>query len=417
MGDRQELSLYLHIPFCLRKCKYCDFLSAPADEETRQRYTKCLTAQIREQTEMAGAYRVISVFFGGGTPTVLPADDLCGLLRAVKETFTPAEGGWDGVEITTECNPATYTETEFEKLINAGFNRLSIGLQSASDQDLSCLGRIHSFGDFLKCYEDARKAGFRNINVDLMSALPGQSPESFENTLHTVCRLSPEHVSVYSLIIEEGTPFYELYGKEDAYRQKTGESLGLLPDEDTERSMVRRTGEILAEYGYEQYEFSNYAKPGFSCRHNRVYWRGGDYLGLGLGAASLLGQRRFRQTSDLQRYVSRGSKDKKAPETGSFEKDREGSICPALQEAEEVLDLTLKDRMEEFMFLGLRMTQGVSEREFQKRFGRRLEEVYGKVLFKYRDLKLMEKKKEYWYLTKQGRDVSNPILADFLLDP
>ena len=389
---KRELSLYLHIPFCIRKCKYCDFLSAPADAETKDRYVRRLIREIKDQAEIAGDYEVISVFFGGGTPTSLPAEDLSGLLEAIRQTFTPKGGSWEKAEITTECNPATYGKRELEILKKAGFNRLSIGLQSVHDEELKLLGRVHTYRDFLSCFEAARAAGFDNINVDLMSALPGQSLETYLNSVKTVAALSPEHISAYSLIIEEGTPFYDLYGQEDAYRAKTGNSNGALPNEDTEREMYLQTKAVLSENGYSRYEISNYAKPGRECRHNLVYWSGGDYLGLGIGAASFLNHVRIKNGEDLKSYLDL----EKIP-------------------VSEKIKLSKEDLMEEFMFLGLRKMQGVSENEFFSRFGHRMEEVYGTVLEQYRKEGLMEREGDLWRLTEKGIDVSNPVLAGFLL--
>ena len=389
---KRELSLYLHIPFCIRKCKYCDFLSAPADAETKDRYVRRLIREIEDKAEIAGGYEVISVFFGGGTPTTLPAEDLAGLLDAIKRIFTPKGGSWEKAEITTECNPATYGKTEFEVLKKAGFNRLSIGLQSCDNEELKLLGRIHTYEDFLRCYEAARSAGFDNINIDLMGGLPCQSAEAWQRNLETVTALNPEHISAYSLIIEEGTPFYELYGEEDEYRAKTGESRGNLPDEETERLMYRRTKEILRSAGYERYEISNYAKPGRESRHNLVYWSGGAYLGLGLGAASYMDQVRFKNGDDLKEYLA----SEEIP-------------------VSEKMELSKQDRMEEFMFLGLRKMRGVSEKEFYDRFDLGMEEVYGNVLKEYEEEGLMERVGDHWRLTEKGIDVSNPVLAGFLL--
>ncbi len=389
---KRELSLYLHIPFCIRKCKYCDFLSAPADAETKDRYVRRLIREIEGQAEIAGAYEVISVFFGGGTPTTLPADSLSKVLSAVKRVFAPVGGSWNNAEITTECNPATYGKEDFEILKRAGFNRLSIGLQSVHDEELELLGRVHGYRDFLACFEAARHAGFDNINVDLMSALPGQSLEAYLESVKQIAALLPEHISAYSLIIEEGTAFYDLYGEEDAYREKTGNSRGNLPDEETERQMYRRTKEILSDAGYSRYEISNYAMPGRECRHNLVYWSGGDYLGFGLGAASFMDRVRFRNGDDLKTYLD----SERTPIT-------------------ERMELTKQDMMEEFMFLGLRRMKGVSEKEFLARFDLRMEEVYGSVLKRYETEGLMKRDGELWSLTEQGVDVSNPVLAGFLL--
>ena len=264
----------------------------------------------------------------------------------------------------------------------SGINRLSIGLQSADDKELKYLGRIHSYDSFLKSYQRARQAGFKNINVDLMSALPGQDVHSWKTTLKKVMMLKPEHISAYSLIIEEGTPFAECELD--------------LPDEDTEYQMYEDTAGILAEYGYQQYEISNYAKDGYACRHNIGYWKRTEYLGLGLGASSLYGENRFSNTRDMQEYLGF---------SGNTERIRK-----------DVLKLSLKDQIEEFMYLGLRMTEGISEIDFEQNFGQKLENIYGSVLQKYKETGFLEKTGANWRFTRKGIHVSNHILAEFLLD-
>ena len=374
---RIPLELYVHIPFCVRKCQYCDFLSGPSDEETKDRYIEALLKEIRaaEHTE---DYEIVSVFIGGGTPSALKAEAIASIMRTLQEKFFFCEDA----EVTIEANPGT---VDLEKLTiyrNVGINRLSLGLQSTDAEELKLLGRIHSYEEFLKSYEWAREAGFSNINIDLMFAIPGQTGEAWRQHLYQVAELNPEHISAYSLIIEEGTPFAE-------------QNLDL-PDEDTEYQMYEDTAEILERYGYRQYEISNYAKQGYMCRHNAGYWQRLEYLGFGLGASSLYGGMRFSNTHQMQEYL----KESRNPD----------------QIRKDVTVLSRNEQIEEFMFLGLRMTEGISEKKFEKNFNVRLMDIYGDILQKYEETGFMEHIETKWRLTRKGIHVSNHILADFLLD-
>ena len=290
---KKELEIYIHIPFCVRKCAYCDFLSGPAAPEEQKAYVQALIKEIRAAACYRSRYEVTTIFFGGGTPSLLAGEQLDEIMRTIKESFPIREDA----EITMEMNPGTANREKLKAYRQAGINRLSIGLQSANNQELKILGRIHTFETFLETYQMAREEGFDNINVDLMSALPGQTETSYEETVQKVLTLAPEHISSYSLIIEEGTPFFEWYGKGE-----TG-NMPELPDEDTERCMYRRTKELLEEAGYYRYEVSNYALPGKECRHNIGYWERKDYLGFGIGAASLLEENRFSNVRDRSVYV------------------------------------------------------------------------------------------------------------------
>ena len=376
--NKKELELYIHIPFCVRKCSYCDFLSAPATEQTREAYMAALFAEIGGRAKDYSDRTVTSIFIGGGTPSLLSGEQIGQLMDRIREQFAMAQDA----EITMEVNPGTASA---EKLRNfyTGINRLSIGMQSAQAEELKNLGRIHDFEGFCQVYREAVEAGFTNINVDIMSGLPGQTLASYRDTLEKVLHLEPmpQHISAYSLIVEPGTPFAE---------QKLD-----LPDEDTEREMYARTAEILAEYGFFQYEISNYAKPGFACRHNIGYWKRTDYLGFGPSAASLFGNRRWTNTADRSLYLKA---------CGALEKIRED---------EEIL--SRQDAMEEFMFLGLRMTQGISTAEFEEKFGKEIHAVYGGVLKKYEAMHLLQEHSGRLVLTRDGISVSNVILADFLL--
>ena len=374
---RKQLELYIHIPFCIRKCQYCDFLSGPSDRKTRDRYMDALQKEIQAVRDVE-AYEIVSVFIGGGTPSVLEAGAIASLMDTVRKKFALR----DDIEITIEANPGTVDREKLSVFRRAGINRLSLGLQSTDPAELKMLGRIHTYEEFLQSYRMARAAGFDNINIDLMFAVPGQTEEAWKQHLREVAELEPEHISAYSLIIEEGTPFAE-------------KELDL-PDEDTEYQMYEDTAEILKEYGYHQYEISNYAKKGYECRHNAGYWKRTEYLGLGLGASSLYGGLRFFNTRDMQEYLRFSDQAEKI--------------------RKEVTRLGRKDEIEEFMYLGLRMTEGVSEEDFEEKFGEKLENIYAPVLQKYKETGFLEYTGTNWRFTRKGIHVSNHILADFLLD-
>jgi oxygen-independent coproporphyrinogen-3 oxidase len=382
------MELYIHIPFCVKKCAYCDFLSAPADSETIEQYLIIMEKQLVSQ---AASFRkqpkkqIETVFIGGGTPSILSAGQISRLLDVVRREFPLAEH----TEITMEANPGTLNRAKAQALVESGINRVSLGLQSASDKELLMLGRIHTYREFLHSYELLREFGIQNINVDLMSALPGQTAASYEKTLHQVLALHPEHISAYSLIIEEGTPFYERYREDEIIRERGGVPR-LLPDEESERHMYELTGELLADYGYERYEISNYAREGKACRHNIGYWTGEEYLGIGLGASSYIEETRFRNTDRLCDYL------------------RE-DFAPC-----ELQHLSKNDRMAEFFYLGLRMCAGVAKADFVQRFGLGAEQVYGSVLAELVTEQLLEDTGSHYRLTPFGRDVSNQVLYRFL---
>ena len=399
--------LYVHIPFCVKKCAYCDFLSFQATEETKNNYVDLLCEEIEREAVRYPNHRGTTVFFGGGTPTVLSPGQLERILCQLEKCFSVNLTDMsrdkyvrdeEEPEITLECNPGTVTEEDLRRLRAVGFDRLSVGLQSAQNEELRRLGRIHTWEDFLRTYDSARKAGFRNINVDIMSALPGQSVESYVNSIERVTALRPEHISAYSLIIEEGTPFYNRYGEADAQRRLDGEDQAhLLPTEEEERRMYELTRKVLERKGYHRYEISNYALPGCECRHNMTYWRRGDYLGFGLGAASLTENCRFVKPADLREY-------RKLLQGG-----REESLHQNVQE------LSVSEQMEEFMFLGLRLTEGISAGEFRECFRAAVEDIYGDVLKKLERQGLLARKGDRIFLTERGIDVSNVVFAEFLL--
>lgn len=416
MEEDNMLELYIHIPFCVRKCNYCDFLSFPAGKEVMERYVRALEEEIRRTGEAVygqngrpgetvygqngrpeeavygragggktevrpgSAPKISTVFVGGGTPSVLEPEQIRNLFSCLRESFLLEADA----EISMEGNPGTLNREKLSVCREAGINRLSLGLQSADDGLLQTLGRIHTWEQFLYNYQDARQAGFRNINIDLMSSLPGQSLENYVKTLETVTALGPEHISSYSLILEEGTPFF---ASEEIRRQ--------LPDENTDREMYEKTKEILHEKGYERYEISNYAKPGFACRHNLGYWDEVPYLGLGLGASSYYKNARFSNETDIRTYM-------------------ENPFVPFLGRNDyECCDE--KSRMEDYMIFGLRKMAGVSLSRFEKEFGTAAEEIYGGVIDRYVGMGLLVLEGDRLRLTDAGIDVSNRIFEDFLL--
>ncbi len=379
----RDLSIYVHTPFCERKCNYCDFLSFNAGKELMDAYYAALEKELIACSLQYSDRKVRTIFFGGGTPSFPDAKTICNLLKSLRDHYLVA----DDAEISMECNPASAIQEKLFSYRDAGFNRLSIGCQSLDDNELKVLGRLHNSDMFYRTYESARAAGFDNINIDIMSALPNQSLESYLRTLDKITVLKPEHISAYSLILEEGTPFYDM-------------DLNL-PDEETDREMYHKTMSVLSDSGYHRYEISNYALGSddrFECRHNKVYWQRCNYLGLGLGSASMIDNVRFSNTRDIDTYI----KELSSVEI-SFDKIREN-----------VEELSLTSQMEEFMFLGLRLVKGVSVSEFKSLFEKDILEVYGDVIDKYVNLGLLEHT-DHVKLTEKGMDVANTVMADFLL--
>lgn len=348
---------------------------------------RALEGEIQKQAKHYRDYVVKTVYIGGGTPTVVPYEKLCHILLVLASAFQIEEGA----EVSMEANPGTLGREALFHYREAGINRLSIGMQSADDRELARLGRIHSYADFLKSYKLAAEAGFCNINVDLMSALPGQRVADYVGTVQKVLALTPKpaHISAYSLIIEEGTPFHEKYGAEWEHMAHTGEVPAHLPSEEEEREMYRLTEKLLEAAGYHRYEISNYSLAGYECVHNKVYWKRGDYVGFGLGAASMVGNIRFRNTQDLQTYI----------------KEEEKTV--------ERLRLGVKEQMEEFMFLGLRLTEGVERQAFQESFGVSMEAVYGEVIKENVEKGLLTDGDRI-VLTARGADLGNYVSAQFL---
>ena len=382
---RKKLELYVHIPFCEKKCLYCDFLSFSAEDDLHKAYVDKLIEEIRVQAKNYSDYQISSIFIGGGTPSVIKAVYISNIMSAIYEAFIVESLA----EVTIECNPGT---VDIDKLLvykQSGINRISVGLQSTVDKELQHLGRVHTYADFLYSYEKIRESGYKNVNIDLMSALPWQTLDSWKSTLKKVVMLKPEHISAYSLIIEEGTEFSKIYGSPEGRK--------FLPTEEVERDMYHSTIDILKNYGYERYEISNYAKPGYESKHNIGYWTGEEYLGFGIGASSYVYGRRFHVEKDIKKYLDINMKR---------------DIMPLYQNIHE---LSTKEKMEEFMFLGLRLTKGVLVTDFYDRFGMELIDVFEKPIQKNISFGLLKYENLYLRLTDKGLDLSNRVMGDFLL--
>ncbi len=374
------MQLYVHIPFCLRKCNYCDFLSGPADESVREQYVNALIKEITQRAQLFGRRGALStIYFGGGTPSVLTVRQLESIFNAISKEFRIDRSA----EITIEVNPGSARD-KVHFLANLGFNRLSIGLQSIHKSELAFLGRIHSFEDFLECYSDARQSGFSNINVDIMTAFPGQTESSLAQTIERITQLECEHISAYSLSIEKGTPFYE------RFKDIEGPVVG----EENERKLYWMTVDMLKDRGYRHYEISNFAKPGYESRHNSGYWKREYYLGVGLGASSCIpaptGDERNRNTTDMATYLA----------------------DPLTKEESSVL--TKDEMIEETIYLGLRMMDGVDTDKFVKRFGVTVRSLYGDVIDDLAAQGLIYEGSSSLTLTDLGIDYGNYVFSRFL---
>lgn len=375
--------VYVHIPYCVKKCAYCDFCSVPRDD-TAEEYADALCREIelsRDRLPYEGP--VPSVFFGGGTPTVLPAEALVHILETVRRTYEVRSDA----EITVECNPGTAGYADFVKLRAAGFNRLSLGLQSANDELLKTVGRIHTYEQFLTAYRAARDAGFQNVNVDLMHGLPGQTRADYLDTLQKVCDLGPEHISAYALILEEGTPLNK--------QVRAGEIS--LPDEDAVADMEDAGMACLRERGYERYEVSNFARPGFACRHNLIYWDHAPYLGFGVAAhSSAKGAGewlRWSNTESIQTYLRKLRRNK----------------LPAA----DTIHISEREEMFEVVMLGLRKVAGIPRRAYLDRFGISLEQAFPEAYLEVQSNGWWAGSPTHYALTPQGMDHLNTALCYF----
>ncbi|SNV84920.1 radical SAM family heme chaperone HemW [Clostridium cochlearium] len=376
--NNNGIGLYIHIPFCKEKCKYCDFVSYANKENFMKQYIEALSKEIKKECQ---SKKFRSIYIGGGTPSYVSNK----YWEVLKESIESLDKSRD-VEFSIEANPGTVTEEKLKLFKELGVNRISFGLQAWQYNLLNKLGRIHNVEEFLHSYKLARKLGFDNINIDLMFGIPDQKLEDWKETLEKVVELNPEHISCYSLIVEEGTPFYKLYEKGQLN----------LPNEDIERDMYRYSIEFLQNKGYHQYEISNFAKENKECIHNLTYWELGDYIGCGLAAHSFLNGYRYSNVYNIEEYIK------------LINEDKEIKI--------NIYKNLIKDNMEEFMFMGLRKINGVNIDEFYKRFHKNIYEVYGDVIMKYVNNGLIIEDQGNIFLSPTGIEISNSIMCDFILD-
>ncbi len=370
MRTDKPIGLYVHIPFCVKKCNYCDFASFSPSEEFRARYIDALTREI--ESYRGKGITLDTVFFGGGTPSLLEPFELKKIMSSVRSVFNLITDA----EITAEVNPATLNEEKLLAFLSEGFNRFSIGLQSIHENEQKMLGRIHNFDDFLSTFKLLREHNAGNIGIDLMFGIPEQTLTSFCETLEEAVKLSPEHISVYGLILEEGTPFY-------------ANSASLkLPSEDEEREMYFASVKKLSEKGFCQYEISNFAKAGFECRHNLKYWRLDEYIGVGLAAHSYFDGVRFSNSAVKEDYFSGKGK--------SEEKQ------------------SLFEEMFEYTMLSLRTSYGLSLSEYKERFGCDFKEGRGEKILFYKKHGLLSEDDGRLFLTSDGFYLSNTVLADLI---
>ncbi|EJT5926678.1 TPA: oxygen-independent coproporphyrinogen III oxidase [Clostridium perfringens] len=375
-----KISLYIHIPFCAQKCLYCDFPSFARKDHLRKAYIEALNKEIISLREKHNNLEINTIFIGGGTPSVLESDELECLLKEVAKLNMAKD-----IEYSMECNPGNLTEEKLEVMKKYGVNRISMGLQAKQDNLLKGLGRIHNYKTFKENFLLAKKVGFNNINVDLMFGLPNQRLNEWEETLREIISLEPAHISAYSLIIEEGTAFYNLY-ENDKLK---------LPTEEEERKMYHLAKKILEENGFNQYEISNYAKEGKECRHNLAYWNMDNWIGVGSASASYMDGKRIKNISSVEEYIN--------------------SINEKGEAIEEIINNSKNDNMEEFMFMGLRKINGIDENEFKNRFSMNINNVYGEIINKYIDEGLLIRESGRIFLSEKGIEISNIIMVDFLL--
>ncbi len=396
MKNNNQLGIYIHIPFCVQKCVYCDFLSAPATNDVKIKYIEALKKEI----ELVGLnnkekdIEVNSIFFGGGTPSCIDPELIQSVLDTVKNNFRVNEFA----EITIECNPGTLSEDKAYSYRNAGINRISFGLQSCDDKELKMLGRIHDFDDFRDSFRMARNYGFNNINVDLMTGLPGQTKESLLKTLKTALAFKPEHISAYGLILEEGTVLFDRINEYPP-----------IPSEELDRQMYDITRKSFTKSGYVQYEISNYAKPGYECIHNLKYWNREEYLGFGIGAASFIDEKRYSNITDINSYIDITSKLMDEVIDNKLINIDLSSLYASFEK------LDINDAKEEFMFLGLRKIQGISILDYKEKFNQEIYEQYSKEIEDNINKGLLILENNRLKLTAKGIDISNTVMSDFII--
>jgi len=370
-------SLYLHIPFCRKKCNYCDFPSYAGKENLIPEYIEALKAELGYYSSIYERPVIRTIYVGGGTPTLLPEEVSSSLFESIRKDFDVLSNA----EVTFEANPGTITKEKLKALMNAGVNRISLGAQTFTDNLLKKLGRIHLEHEINEAYEMVRDAGFRNVNLDLMFALPGGNIKDWQETLVKAVRLNPEHISTYNLQIEEGTPFYIDKLEGDL----------LMPEEEDELEMYKTAIAFLKENGYEHYEISNFARKGHESAHNKAYWTLQDYIGAGAGAHSFINNIRIENTPSLEKYLTKDFSNIKTEHVN-----------------------TKKETMQEMIFLGLRLIKGFNLNDFTRRFGVGFREIYKKELAELTDDGMLEMDGKNVKLTEKGLFLANEVFKKFL---
>ena len=390
--NKKNIGIYIHIPFCKKKCEYCDFKSYVGKENLIDRYIKWVNHELKEvgegnkidyENNIDDLIIVKTIYIGGGTPSILPPKYISDILRTVKENYTIDN---ENLEVTIEVNPGTVDEEKLMEYKKCGVNRLSIGLQATQNRVLNVLGRIHTYNDFLVTYNSARKIGFDNINVDLMLGIPGQSLEDVQESVEKIIKLSPEHISTYSLIIEKGTPFYKKLEKNEIN----------LPGEEIERKMYWLVKRKLEDAGYVHYEISNFAKRGYESKHNLACWNQEEYVGVGAAAHSYTNNVRYSNICEIEEYINNYENDM---ETNNFE----------FHEKQ-----TKDSKMKEFMMLGLRKINGIKIQDFKNKFGENPIYLYRKELDKLVNENLLEIDGDVIKLTEKGLDWANLVWEEFV---
>ena len=374
------LGLYIHIPFCVSKCKYCDFNSYKLDLEEKKKYLKSLEKEMSFYKNEIKEKEIDTIFIGGGTPSILRDYEIKTLFDNIKTNFKIKKNA----EITMECNPGTLTLSKLKIMKDCGVNRLSIGLQAVQNHHLEYIGRIHTFEEFEKNYFQAKEVGFENINIDLMYALPNQNEEDWKETLEKIVELNPAHISAYSLILEENTELFDMYNRNEFK----------LLDEDTDIVMYEYTINYLKSHGYNQYEISNYAKEGYECNHNILYWKCENYVGIGASASGFLNGTRYNNVSSLSEY--------------------EKMILEGKKPIEWEEKLSIKDEIEESIFLGLRMNEGIKFKDFKIKYDLDFIEKYKNEIEKLEKLNLIDVNELGMRLTQKGREISNSVFVEFM---
>jgi len=399
MAKDAALSLYLHVPFCSLKCSYCDFNSYAKLDDLVPDFVDALCTELTLWAPIVRGQPVETVFFGGGTPSLLPLPDIERIMATLREHYAVA----DGSEITLEANPGTADCDYFAGILAAGVNRLSIGFQSLHDDELAALDRIHSAAEAVQCYRWARDAGFRRVNLDLIYGLPGQPMASWQETVERAIELAPEHVSAYALTVEDGTKL--------AYDVEHGTIPP--PDGDMQAEMYEWAGRRLSEAGYQQYEISNWSRPGEECRHNLVYWRNDEWLALGPGAHSHWGGHRFADVYSPRQYVRLVSETAEVPPSPEASP---AAVLTAMRQVTFVDPQPAALQMADTAILALRLNAGLDLGAFEQRFGHRFEDVYAEALAETLEMGLLERENGRLRLTDRGRYLANEVFVRLLPD-